>query len=139
MVLVSEGAMFEGGEMVFEDRATDAFGHMKLGGVGDLIAGSLKERTASYNNGRSVDIVNQKLGYMVRCGDPDAIDSIVPMAYGNLALDLILKKIMDGWWCSRMAATIISQWTLSPAARRRSTWSVSIIRTACARSLKASR
>jgi 6-phosphofructokinase len=30
---------------------------------------------------------------MVRCGDPDAIDSIVPMAYGNLALDLILGGI----------------------------------------------
>jgi 6-phosphofructokinase 1 len=30
---------------------------------------------------------------MVRGGDPDAIDSIVPMAYGNLALDLILNKI----------------------------------------------
>jgi 6-phosphofructokinase len=29
----------------------------------------------------------------VRGGDPDAIDSIVPMAYGNLALDLILKNI----------------------------------------------
>ncbi|MBA7529059.1 hypothetical protein ES705_21251 [subsurface metagenome] len=30
---------------------------------------------------------------MVRGGDPDALDSIVPMAFGNLALDLILKKI----------------------------------------------
>jgi 6-phosphofructokinase 1 len=30
---------------------------------------------------------------MVRGGDPDAIDSIVPMAYGNLALDLILKGV----------------------------------------------
>jgi 6-phosphofructokinase 1 len=40
-----------------------------------------------------VDTVNQKLGYLVRCGDPDAIDSIAPMAYGNLALDLILKKV----------------------------------------------
>ena len=38
-------------------------------------------------------MINQKLGYMVRGGDPDAIDSIVPMAYGNLALDLILKGI----------------------------------------------
>src|SRR5438034_45979 len=36
---------------------------------------------------------NQKLGYLVRCGDPDAIDSIAPMAYGNLALDLLLKNI----------------------------------------------
>jgi len=29
----------------------------------------------------------------VRCGDPDALDSIVPMAFGNLALDLILEGI----------------------------------------------
>jgi 6-phosphofructokinase 1 len=93
VVLVSEGAMFEGGEMVFADRTTDAYGHMKLGGIGDLISARLKEMTAQYNDGRMVDTVNQKLGYLVRCGDPDAIDSIVPMAYGNLALDLILKKV----------------------------------------------
>ena len=93
VVLVSEGAMYEGGEMVFEDRSTDAFGHMKLGGVGDLISARIKDMTAKHNNGRMVDTVNQKLGYLVRCGDPDAIDSIVPMAYGNLALDLVLKKI----------------------------------------------
>jgi 6-phosphofructokinase 1 len=93
VVLVSEGAMFEGGEMVFSDMTTDAFGHMKLGGIGDLISARLKEMTAGYNNGRMVDTVNQKLAYLVRCGDPDAIDSIVPMAYGNLALDLILKKV----------------------------------------------
>src|ERR1051325_6502583 len=93
VVLVSEGAMFEGGEMIFENRATDAFGHMKLGGIGDLVSARLRELTAKYNNGRMVDTVNQKLGYLVRCGDPDAIDSIVPMAYGNLALDLVLKKV----------------------------------------------
>ncbi len=93
VVLVSEGAMFKGGEMVFEDKTTDAFGHAKLGGIGDLVSARLKELTAQHNNGRIVDIVNQKLGYLVRCGDPDAIDSIVPMAYGNLALDLILKRV----------------------------------------------
>ena len=93
VVLVSEGAMFEGGEMVFQDKTTDDFGHMKLGGIGDLISAELKQMTAGYNNGRMVDTVNQKLAYLVRCGDPDAIDSIVPMAYGNLALDLILKKV----------------------------------------------
>jgi len=93
VVLVSEGAMFEGGEMVFQDKTTDAFGHAKLGGIGDLVSEQLKDFTAKYNNGRSVDTVNQKLGYLVRCGDPDAIDSIVPMAYGNLALDLILKNV----------------------------------------------
>ena len=93
VALVSEGAMFKGGEMVFEDKTTDAFGHAKLGGIGDLVSARLKELTAQHNNGRTVDIVDQKLGYIVRCGDPDAIDSIVPMAYGNLALDLILKKV----------------------------------------------
>lgn len=92
VVIVSEGAMFEGGEMVFQDRTTDAFGHAKLGGIGDLVSERLKELSVNYNNGRSVDTVNQKLGYLVRCGDPDAIDAIVPMAYGNLALDLIQKR-----------------------------------------------
>jgi len=66
---------------------------MKLGGIGDLVSGRIREMTAKYNNGRMVDTVNQKLGYLVRCGDPDAIDSIAPMAYGNLALDLLLKKV----------------------------------------------
>jgi 6-phosphofructokinase 1 len=91
IVLVSEGAMFEGGEMVFLDGTTDAYGHAKLGGIGDLVSVEIQRRTAEYNNGVTVNIINQKLGYMVRGGDPDAIDSVVPMAFGNLALDLLLK------------------------------------------------
>ena len=47
----------------------------------------------AYNKGKKVNTIYQQLGYLVRGGDPDAIDSIVPMAYGNLALDLILKGI----------------------------------------------
>lgn len=93
VVLVSEGAMFEGGEMVFADRSTDAYGHAKLGGIGDLVAGRVRELSAKHNNGKVVNTIEQKLGYMVRGGDPDAIDSIVPMAFGNLALDLVLKGI----------------------------------------------
>ncbi len=93
IVLVSEGAMFEGGEMVFKDLAVDAYGHKKLGGIGDLVSVKLKELSANYNDGFHVNVVTQKLGYLVRGGDPDAIDSIVPMAYGNLALDLILQGV----------------------------------------------
>ncbi len=93
VVLVSEGAMYEGGEMVFQDTTRDDYGHMKLGGIGDLVSVKLKELSARFNRGRAVNTINQKLGYLVRCGDPDAIDSIVPMAYGNLALDLILRRI----------------------------------------------
>jgi 6-phosphofructokinase 1 len=93
VVLVSEGAMFDGGEMVFSDTSQDAYGHMKLGGIGDLISSKFKELSPKFNNGKSINVINQKLGYLVRSGDPDAIDSIVPMAYGNLALDLVLKGI----------------------------------------------
>jgi 6-phosphofructokinase 1 len=93
MVLVSEGATFEGGEMVYADRDTDAYGHAKLGGIGDMVAAELKQICPRFGSGRSISILNQKLGYLVRGGDPDAIDSIVPMAYGNLALDLLLEGI----------------------------------------------
>ena len=93
VVLVSEGAMFTGGEMVFKDSTTDAYGHQKLGGIGDLVSEELKKISPKFNNGKPINILNQKLGYLVRCGDPDAIDSIVPMAYGNLALDLVLSSI----------------------------------------------
>ncbi|MEJ2597563.1 MAG: hypothetical protein P8Z00_04480, partial [Anaerolineales bacterium] len=60
---------------------------------GDLVSAKLRELSPNYNNGEPVNVINQKLGYMVRGGDPDAIDSIVPMAYGNLALDLVLQGI----------------------------------------------
>lgn len=95
VVLVSEGATFAGGEMVFKEAELDAYGHAKLGGIGDMVSAKLKELSPKYNNGKRINVINQKLGYLVRGGDPDAIDSIVPMAYGNLALDLILNKI-DG-------------------------------------------
>lgn len=93
VVLVSEGAMFEGSEMIFTNQEKDAYGHAKLGGIGDLISIKLKDLSAKYNYGKPINVINQKLGYLVRGGDPDAVDSIVPMAYGNLALDLLLKGI----------------------------------------------
>ncbi len=93
VVLVSEGAAFEGVDMMFSDQETDMFGHAKLGGIGDAVSARIKELSPQFNNGQRVETINQHLGYLVRSGDPDAIDSIVPMAYGNLALDLILKGI----------------------------------------------
>src|ERR1700688_5061619 len=57
IVLVSEGAMFEGGEMVFEGEATDAYGHKKLGGIGDIVSERLKELSAKFNNGKKIEVV----------------------------------------------------------------------------------
>jgi len=94
VVLVSEGATFKGmKDMVYKSTEKDAFGHSKLGGIGTAVSNKIKELSAQYNNGRVVNVINQHLGYLVRGGDPDSIDSIVPMAYGNLALDLVLKGI----------------------------------------------
>lgn len=92
VVLVSEGAKFEGmEEMVFKSQETDAYGHKKLGGVGDILSERIKDISPQFNKDKRINVINQRLGYLVRCGDPDAIDSIVPMAYGNLALDLIME------------------------------------------------
>ncbi len=93
IVLVSEGASFEGEEMVYESAEKDMFGHAKLGGIGDMVASRLKDLSPKFNKGKKIECINQRLGYLVRGGDPDAVDSIVPMAYGNLALDLIMQGI----------------------------------------------
>ncbi len=92
VVLVSEGATMPGADMSFEGEEADQYGHRKLGGIGDRVAEQLKQRSAALNGGTRINVVNQRLGYLVRSGDPDALDSIVPMAFGNLALDLILAR-----------------------------------------------
>jgi 6-phosphofructokinase len=94
VVLVSEGAKFEGmEEMVFKSQEIDAYGHKKLGGVGDILSERIRDISPQFNKDKRINVINQRLGYLVRCGDPDALDSIVPMAYGNLALDLILDGV----------------------------------------------
>ncbi len=90
VVLISEGARIAGQEeMSFEGASTDQYGHRKLGGIGDLVSEHLKDLSPKYNDGKTVEAVNQRLGYLVRCGDPDAVDSIAGMAFGNHALDLV--------------------------------------------------
>ncbi len=92
VVLISEGATIRDNEMSFEGQDTDQYGHRKLGGIGDVVSATLKEMSPQKNNGRRINVVNQRLSYLVRCGAPDAMDSIVPMAFGNMALNLIEQK-----------------------------------------------
>ena len=102
VVLVSEGAELSAGDgMSFEGDEPDQFGHRKLGGIGDELAEGLKRASPHFNNGKRVNVVNQRLGYLVRCGEPDAIDSVAPMAFGNLALDLILSGSSGRLVCLR--------------------------------------
>ena len=91
VLLISEGArMRHQQEMSFEGEEIDQYGHRKLGGIGDQVSARLKELSPRFNQGRRINVLNQRLGYLVRSGDPDALDSIVPMAFGNMALDLVL-------------------------------------------------
>jgi ATP-dependent phosphofructokinase / diphosphate-dependent phosphofructokinase len=102
VVLVSEGAQMAGQDgMTFEKEEADQFGHKKLGGIGEKVSEALKELSPRFNGGRRVNVVSQRLGYLVRSGDPDAMDSIVPMAFGNLAFDLVLKGVSGRLVCLR--------------------------------------
>lgn len=94
VVLVSEGAKMIGmSERTLVNDNKDVYGHSLHGGIGEIVSDKIRELSPKYCNGQRINTIYQQLGYLVRGGDPDAIDSIVPMAYGNLALDLILKGI----------------------------------------------
>ena len=101
VVLVSEGAMFEGGEMVFERDSTDAFGHKKLGGIGDLVSEKLKELSPKYNNGRTIDTIAQKLGYLVRCGTRTPSTRLLPWLTATSRSICYSTRSTVGWSCSR--------------------------------------
>jgi 6-phosphofructokinase 1 len=71
VVLVSEGATFKGmKDMMFRDGEKDAYGHAKLGGIGNAVSGMIKQESAQFNNGKIINIINQHLGYMVRARFP---------------------------------------------------------------------
>ena len=89
--LVSEGATPAGGEMSFVGADKDMFGHAKLGGMGEQVSKAVKDLSPRFNAGKRIDMISMNLSYLVRSGDPDPVDSIVPMAWGNLAVQLLAK------------------------------------------------
>ena len=84
MMTISEGAIMEGG-LVVETGEMDAYGHRKLGGVGEAASSEIKRLTGH-------DIMYQPLGYLMRSGAPDSLDRMVAMSYGNLAVQLIRRN-----------------------------------------------
>jgi 6-phosphofructokinase 1 len=83
MVTVSEGAHMVGGKVV-EYGETDAYGHRKLGGIGEITGEALKKLTGE-------NIITQKIAYLMRSGAPDALDLMVGTNYAQLAVDLIVS------------------------------------------------
>jgi 6-phosphofructokinase 1 len=85
MMTISEGATLAGGEMV-QGGPEDAYGHRKLGGIGQLTSALLKERTGS-------DMIYQQLGYLMRSGSPDSLDLMVAINYAVMAADLAIEGV----------------------------------------------
>ncbi len=95
MVTVSEGAHMRDAAVV-ESGEADAYGHRKLGGIGQHLTDALKRITGE-------GVIFQNLGYLVRSGAPDPLDVMVTFNFANLAIELAkagkfgnLVRLKDG-------------------------------------------
>jgi 6-phosphofructokinase 1 len=84
MLVVSEGAAPSNGNVIERGEA-DAYGHRKLGGIGDYISEQIKRLTGEHT-------MYQNVAYLMRSGAPDALDVMVSSNYGTLAADLVLQN-----------------------------------------------
>ena len=84
MVTISEGAKPVEGEILLSGDE-DAYGHRKLGGIGQLLSEALRERTGE-------DMIYQPLAYLMRSGSPDSLDLMVATNYAVMAADLALER-----------------------------------------------
>lgn len=83
IMTISEGAQMVGGKIV-EYGQMDAYGHKKLGGIGVITGEAIQKITGTH-------IIYQQVAYLMRSGEPDALDRMVAISYANLATDLIIK------------------------------------------------
>jgi 6-phosphofructokinase 1 len=84
ILTISEGAILEGGD-VYETGEEDAYGHRKLGGIGNIISDQIKKLTGQ-------NTMYQQLGYLMRSGAPDSLDRMVAMSFGNLVSQLLRRN-----------------------------------------------
>jgi len=84
VVVVSEGASIAGGGVIERGEA-DAYGHRKLGGIGQILGEELKQRTG-------INVLEQKLGYLMRAGAPDSLDRMVATSFGHQAVQQLEEK-----------------------------------------------
>ncbi|HYG93410.1 MAG TPA: 6-phosphofructokinase [Nocardioides sp.] len=83
IIVVSEGAVpVEGGDMTLASGEKDAFGHVRLGGIGDRLAKEIEQRTGK--EARAV-----VLGHIQRGGTPTAFDRWLATRFGLQAIDAV--------------------------------------------------
>ena len=101
VMTISEGAHLIGGQVV-EYGEEDAYGHKKLGGIGAITEAALRKILGTHT-------VYQQLAYLMRSGEPDALDRMVASSYAVIATDMALKKD-----CGRMVALRDGKYTTVP-------------------------
>jgi ATP-dependent phosphofructokinase / diphosphate-dependent phosphofructokinase len=82
IVVVSEGAMPAGGMEVADDKATDAFGHVRLGGIAVQLEREIEQRTG-FESRMTI------LGHVQRGGTPTAYDRVLATRFGVAAMDAV--------------------------------------------------
>lgn len=107
MVTISEGAHMVGGKVV-EFGETDAYGHRRLGGIGEITGEALQKLTGQ-------NIINQRIAYLMRSGAPDALDLMVAVNFAHMAMDLIregasgrMVALRDGTYTHIPMSTVAS-------------------------------
>ncbi|WP_436773936.1 6-phosphofructokinase [Yinghuangia sp. YIM S09857] len=92
IVVVAEGAIPKEGQMVTKDQTLDAFGHVKLSGIGDWLASEIERRTGH-------EARTTVLGHVQRGGTPTAFDRWLATRFGFHAID----AVHDGDWGKMVA------------------------------------
>lgn len=79
IIVVAEGAIPQDGDMMVKDQALDAFGHVKLSGIGDWLAQEIEARTGK-------EARSTVLGHIQRGGTPTAFDRVLATRFGLHAI-----------------------------------------------------
>lgn len=85
IIVVAEGAKFDGNEMLLEKKLDD-FGHVRLGGIGDALARKIEEVT-----GQEARVA--VLGHIQRGGTPSAFDRMLGTRFGEKAVCLVKQGL----------------------------------------------
>jgi len=85
IVVVAEGAQFKAGQVVIKEENLDSFGHVRLGGIGEILANEIEKRT-------KFETRTTVLGHIQRGGTPSAFDRVLATRFGVEAVELVLSK-----------------------------------------------
>ena len=79
IIVIAEGAVPQEGDMITKDQTLDAFGHVKLSGIGDWLAGQIEAKTGK-------EARTSVLGHIQRGGTPTAFDRVLATRFGLHAI-----------------------------------------------------